>query len=107
MTANRELKAEQLNVSLKTFMVVGKPCQQTDDLDSHFPEMNRIGGGKDWKAKYQEKINIAKAMCARCDVVERCLQFALDNEIQYGIWGGTTPEERQKIDGKVSKGGTK
>jgi WhiB family transcriptional regulator, redox-sensing transcriptional regulator len=38
----------------------------------------------------------AKAICARCPVVRECLEFAQANAPIHGIWGGTTPEERQQ-----------
>jgi WhiB family transcriptional regulator, redox-sensing transcriptional regulator len=37
----------------------------------------------------------AKAICAACPVRRPCLEFALENDLVYGIWGGTTPAERQ------------
>lgn len=92
MTASRVLSAEKLNVSLKTFQVVGKPCQQVEDLDTHFPEP--IRRGSDWQEVFQAKVDYAKSLCANCDVIDQCLKFAIDNNIQHGIWGGTTPEER-------------
>lgn len=39
----------------------------------------------------------ARAMCASCDVAAQCLQFALDNNEQYGIWGGTSPRQRAAL----------
>ena len=39
----------------------------------------------------------AKRMCAKCEVKEECLQYALDAPHDNGIWGGTTPRERFKI----------
>jgi WhiB family transcriptional regulator, redox-sensing transcriptional regulator len=38
----------------------------------------------------------AKAICARCPVIRECLEFAYANTPIQGIWGGTTPEERQQ-----------
>jgi WhiB family transcriptional regulator, redox-sensing transcriptional regulator len=38
----------------------------------------------------------AKAICGRCDVRERCLDFALENG-EHGVWGGTTAEERRAL----------
>src|ERR1700751_2381541 len=38
----------------------------------------------------------AKAICARCPVRRECLEFARTNEPIDGIWGGTTPQERQR-----------
>jgi predicted RecB family nuclease len=42
-----------------------------------------------------KRIALAKAMCAECPIVSKCLQFALDEEIEFGIFGGTTPQERK------------
>ena len=39
---------------------------------------------------------IAKNFCGDCPVRQRCLKWALDNEIMYGVWGGQSPYERRK-----------
>jgi WhiB family redox-sensing transcriptional regulator len=39
----------------------------------------------------------AKAFCAHCKVRRQCFDFADANAPVYGIWGGTTLEERQKM----------
>jgi WhiB family redox-sensing transcriptional regulator len=36
----------------------------------------------------------AKAICAQCPVIERCLEHALSAQEPYGVWGGMTTEER-------------
>jgi WhiB family transcriptional regulator, redox-sensing transcriptional regulator len=36
----------------------------------------------------------AKEVCARCQIQQACLDYALDAEPVRGIWGGTTEEER-------------
>ena len=41
----------------------------------------------------QEK---AISLCAQCPVLEACLNYAIKNEM-YGIWGATTPTERQAL----------
>ena len=38
----------------------------------------------------------AKMICAGCQVQRECLEFALVHGQVYGIWGGTTPEDRQR-----------
>lgn len=43
------------------------------------------------------QITKAKAICARCPVRHQCLEFARANEPLYGIWGGTTLEERERV----------
>lgn len=40
----------------------------------------------------------ARSVCARCPVRQPCLQFALDNRIDHGIFGGLTPTERRQHD---------
>jgi WhiB family redox-sensing transcriptional regulator len=44
----------------------------------------------------------AKAVCARCPVVEECLRQALGTREPYGVWGGTTESEREEIIGRVA-----
>jgi WhiB family transcriptional regulator, redox-sensing transcriptional regulator len=41
------------------------------------------------------QIEAAKAVCRQCDVRQECLQYALDSNQEYGIWGGLTEEERR------------
>lgn len=38
----------------------------------------------------------AKSFCARCPVVDRCLQWAIEHE-QQGIWGNTSSRQRRNI----------
>jgi|SRR5271163_2754135 WhiB family transcriptional regulator, redox-sensing transcriptional regulator len=38
----------------------------------------------------------AKTICAGCGVRRECLEFALAHGQNYGIWGGTTAEDRQR-----------
>lgn len=39
----------------------------------------------------------AKAICALCVVREECLEYALDNNIQQGVFGGMSGRERRQI----------
>lgn len=39
----------------------------------------------------------AKRLCAACDVRERCLEYALANNLQDGIYAGLSPKERAKL----------
>jgi WhiB family redox-sensing transcriptional regulator len=36
----------------------------------------------------------AKAVCARCLVRVDCLKYALELQVEHGIWGGLSPQER-------------
>jgi len=44
----------------------------------------------------ERQIARAKTICAGCQVRRECLEFAVAQELTYGIWGGTTPEDRQR-----------
>ena len=39
----------------------------------------------------------AKAVCQRCPVIEACLEFSMDTNQKYGIWGGLTDKERASL----------
>ena len=39
----------------------------------------------------------AKEVCAVCPVRSQCLEFALENDERFGVWGGTTPNERRAL----------
>jgi WhiB family redox-sensing transcriptional regulator len=39
----------------------------------------------------------AKAVCFDCVVRNECLAEALDNQIEWGVWGGMTERERRSL----------
>lgn len=41
--------------------------------------------------------NRAKAVCMSCQVRTECLADALDNRIEFGVWGGMTERERRAL----------
>jgi WhiB family transcriptional regulator, redox-sensing transcriptional regulator len=49
------------------------------------------------------EIATAKAVCARCGVRRECLTFALATRQVHGVWGGTSPEERQVLRERAGK----
>ena len=63
----------------------GAVCAQTD------PELFFAEKG-DWAKTIR-----AKLVCRRCPVIEQCLAYALENNIQFGVWGGTTVEQRKRL----------
>ena len=41
--------------------------------------------------------NRAKQLCSGCPVRTECLAEALDNQIEWGVWGGMTERERRAL----------
>ena len=41
--------------------------------------------------------NKAKQVCQGCPVRTECLAEALDNQIEWGVWGGMTERERRAL----------
>lgn len=39
----------------------------------------------------------ARLLCAGCPVRSECLAEALDNKIEWGVWGGMTERERRLL----------
>ena len=58
-------------------------CPQTDP-DAYFPE-----AGLTTRA--------LKKICMSCDIREDCLQYAIDNDERFGVWGGLSESERRKL----------
>jgi WhiB family redox-sensing transcriptional regulator len=58
-------------------------CAQTDP-EAFFPEKG--GSTRD-----------AKKICGSCEVRNQCLEYALQNDERFGIWGGLSERERRKL----------
>ena len=65
-------------------------CKQLDPED-FFPE-------KGVPTQLQRKI------CLGCEVVDQCLQYALDHDEQFGIWGGKSERERRRMSRRMTRG---
>jgi len=58
-------------------------CAQTDP-EAFFPEK----GGSTREAK---------KVCRSCDVRTECLEYALEHDERFGIWGGLSERERRRL----------
>lgn len=46
-----------------------------------------------------ESTEKALEICAACPVRQKCIQFALDNHVVDGVWGGATEEDLREVQG--------
>lgn len=58
-------------------------CAQTDP-EAFYPEKG--GSTKE-----------AKKICRGCEVRQECLDYALDHDERFGIWGGYSERERRRL----------
>ena len=42
-------------------------------------------------------VEIAKKVCETCNVKEVCLNHAMKNRIDHGVWGGTSERQRRRL----------
>ena len=42
-------------------------------------------------------VDAARKVCETCPVKSPCLEYALVNRIDHGVWGGTSERERRRI----------
>jgi WhiB family transcriptional regulator, redox-sensing transcriptional regulator len=60
-------------------------CAEVEDKDMFFPDNRK---------QEAERLHQLKAICNSCIHEQECLEYALEKQISHGIWGGTTPAER-------------
>jgi WhiB family redox-sensing transcriptional regulator len=42
-------------------------------------------------------VEAAQRVCVNCPVRAECLEYALVNRIEHGVWGGASERERRRI----------
>ena len=79
------------------------PAVVDDSTPAFHPKAQALCAGVGSDAWFPEKgqggdatTRTAKAICARCPALQECLEHALEHEPLWGIWAGTTPQERRR-----------
>ncbi len=49
------------------------------------------------------QIEEAKAVCRRCDVVDTCLEWAMENGQDAGVWGGLAEDARRALTRRTAR----
>lgn len=68
--------------------------------DMWYPDAVRASTNHKPSPKAQAVIDdsmAALSVCSTCPIQKTCLQAAIDNREEYGIWGGTFPYERHAV----------
>ncbi len=82
---------------------ISHPSQEKSDEDRKWWKRGACSElNPDWTDKYfysdkKENQEIAKSFCAVCPVRTECLDDAVKSKNKFGIWGGTTYEERKRL----------
>ncbi|MGY0490518.1 WhiB family transcriptional regulator [Streptomyces sp. WG-D5] len=58
-------------------------CAQTG-ADFFFPEPG-------------SSVREAKEICGLCEMRRSCLEYALENDERFGVWGGMSEKERERL----------
>lgn len=77
--------------------IVLLPFSEVDDLGWH---ERALCAQTDPEAFFPEKggsTREAKRVCGSCDVRVDCLEYALENDERFGIWGGLSERERRRL----------
>lgn len=60
-------------------------CRKLENPNLFFPESR-------WEER--NSLQLVRDTCAKCIERKECLEYALNEQIPHGIWGGKTPAER-------------
>lgn len=58
-------------------------CAHVEDPDIFYPERG-------------QSVRAARELCFKCPVRQQCLEFAVEERIDYGVWGGMSKRERKR-----------
>src|SRR5512144_3108799 len=93
-----EIGGERMSVPLSTDAIApdlgswrGHAACQHGDHELFFPPEEEQG------EYFRLRVSMAKRICANCPVRRQCTSYALAHDERYGVWGGLTPAERERL----------
>ena len=69
-------------------------CASVENPDLFFPET---------KEELELSLPMLRKTCSLCVHQLDCLRYAVEEQIEFGIWGGTTPAERKAMTNKPKR----
>jgi len=79
---------------------VRRPQESSDDDSPLSWQVDALCAQTDPEAFFPEKggsTRDAKRVCTSCEVRSECLEYALQNDERFGIWGGLSERERRRL----------
>lgn len=98
----KQLRGSAMDID---FLALGRVTTNVFDLDEKLLELKKYGScnGVDpdlfFPSRGASHVE-AKAVCKSCPQIDNCLEYALENNIKQGVWGGKSERQRRKIRGQ-------
>lgn len=77
-----------MNLDIKTPSFPEAICSTLEDKDFFFPKEGK---------QEKERLHQLRQYCGSCIHRKECLEYALNEEIRFGFWGGKTGRERVEM----------
>ena len=55
------------------------------------------GGGRDLFPSDSLGVKAAQRICGRCEVRRECLDYALEEHLTHGVFGGSSERQRERM----------
>lgn len=94
MAARNSGKDQRRAVSVIIAFSASAKCRGANTQLFYPGREGEVGG---WNKEDTENVAKAKAICNECPVSADCLEYAMDFEEMFGIWGGLTSRERNRL----------
>lgn len=81
----------------ETNKLIDRPDWQSQGMCATDGKMTYLFFPDGGKTAVREQTELAKQICSVCPVINSCLEYALENRIDHGIWGGVDEKERRRV----------
>ena len=110
-TANPEVAAVTYHSTQETYQLLGQLSVDYSSIKQDLFKVATSSADVEWQgsalcaqtdpeAFHPEKggsTKEAKRVCQACEVKDECLEYALEHNMRFGIWGGLSERERRRL----------